>query len=944
MIPILFSANATTFTTNGLGRLSDAISCKVTEERNGAYELVMEFPITGNHYSELDVSKIIAAVPADGKGIQAFRIYKIEKPINGVCTIYAEHISYQLSMIPVMPFSAGSFSNALSALVVNAAESCPFTVWTDKTTSGAFSTSVPMPFRSLLGGVEGSLLDVYGTAEYEFDNYTIKAHASRGVDSGVVLRYGKNIVDIKQEDDIEATITGVCPYWLDSETNEIVTLPEKVVWSSHASEYPYKRTNIVDFNDKFETKPTVAQLRAAANSYISQEGFGVPKVNIEVSFVALWQTEEYKNLAALERVNLCDTVHVYFEKLGITAHSKVIKTEYNVLTERYEQITLGDAQTTLSQQISSSIDSAVSSNNRVLRGEFADVVDRQTDLITGALGGYVVLNRNADGEPYELLIMNTPDITTATQIIRFNMAGIGFSTNGYNGPYTQAWTIDGTFNTDYVFTDSLNAAKGKIGGWSISSSSLSKTQSVTVDNVTTQYQAFLQAPSSVTPDSTRAFGIQTKVGSGSWTNQFYVRYDGYLMAQNANITGTINARGGTITGTLTGGTLSGTRITGSELDISGTFTNLATDDSKYRIQTDSGLLLLETKPVSGASSTNTAKISLGATGGISITAPDIEIKGTYSPIALKGAVSASGIISASGAIYSSSTISATGSICSGGKASVWDSNAGGIMSAGGVLSLRANSSTTPGLYVTAYGSTTTTYDAGLYYNGTNDRWQSNKQIYAPSFYATGRIDVGTTSVTGSATVHTITQGREIELITQATGTCGVYDVTNSKWIVSMSSAGVRGPVASTTEVGFMSVADKTKLNSIGTLKGTTTGSGGTVTVPGTSTWTKYGTALTFDEAGLWLVIVNATFDSNSTGRRGLSIDQVTGTWAAYTPEAGTQIHTDVRPASATTYVRVVGLVSVAANDMYAINLWSSAGSSTSLTATVRYTCVRLRNN
>ena len=140
MIPILYSSSETHFETNGIGRLKDAISCLVTEERNGEFELEMEYPITGKYFNQLRVSNIISAVPSDGKEPEPFRIYKISKPLNGVCNIFAEHISYQLASIPVMPFTANSFAEALQGLVDNAAQNCPFTVSTRKTTTVGLSS------------------------------------------------------------------------------------------------------------------------------------------------------------------------------------------------------------------------------------------------------------------------------------------------------------------------------------------------------------------------------------------------------------------------------------------------------------------------------------------------------------------------------------------------------------------------------------------------------------------------------------------------------------------------------------------------------------------------------------------------------------------------------------------------------------------------------------
>ena len=450
MIPILYSPTETIFTTNGFGGLSDCISCEVTEERNGAYTMEIVYPIDGLHFNDIAHSSIIKAIPSDGATEQLFRVYKISKPLNGKVTIEAEHISYQLSFIPVSPFTASNCAGALSGLVNHSMEANPFTVWTDKETSATYKQTLPNSFRSQLGGVQGSILDVYG-GEYEFDNYTVKLHASRGADNGVTLRYGKNITDIKQEENIENTITGICPYWTDSDGN---TVTGDIQYAEGADNFPYKRTVVMDFSGDYENQPTKAELEAHARSYISSNRVGIPRISIDVSFIALWQTEEYKNIANLERVKLCDTVTVEFEKLGISAKAKVVETVYDVLKERYTSIEIGESRTDLASTLSE-MQSAV--NQTPTEGFMRQAINHANSLLSGGLGGHVVINRNANGEPNEILIMDTDDKDTAVNVIRMNVNGIGFSTTGYDGDYTTAWTIDGHFNADFIKAGSINA-------------------------------------------------------------------------------------------------------------------------------------------------------------------------------------------------------------------------------------------------------------------------------------------------------------------------------------------------------------------------------------------------------------------------------------------------------------------------------------------------------
>lgn len=455
MKPILYAADTAEFTSNGLGRLSDAITCYVDEERNGQYELFMEYPVDGLHFSDIAHSTYIKAVPADGKDPQPFRVYKISKPIDGKCTIKAEHISYRLSDIPTESFESTSVAAALEGLRTHAVETCPFTFWTDKSTTGNFKVETPASIRSLLGGMEGSILDVFGGGEYEFDNYTVRLWQNRGTNNGVILRYGKNITDLTQEEAIDNTYTGVMPFWRSSDGNTTVTLPEKVIYSNNAGNFPYHKTKVVDFSESWQTQPTEAQLRTRTQRYIQNNSIGIPKVSIKVKFLPLWQSEEYKDIANLERVNLCDTITVKFPALGVSATAKVVKTRYDVLAERYIEIEVGDARTGFAKAVKSDV-AEVKSTSKTFQSFLVSELAEATGKITGATDGYIKQIFNAAGNWSELVAMNTNDPATATKVWRMNYEGIGGGTS-FNGPFTITMTLDGKINASQITTGILNA-------------------------------------------------------------------------------------------------------------------------------------------------------------------------------------------------------------------------------------------------------------------------------------------------------------------------------------------------------------------------------------------------------------------------------------------------------------------------------------------------------
>lgn len=440
MIPLLFSPTTTDFTTNGIGRLSDAISCKVHEARNGEFELEMQYPMTGKHFGDIVHSAIIAAKPSARRSLQAFRIYKISKPLNGIVTINAQHISYQLSFIPVSPFSAESLANALNGFRTNAAESCPFTLSADFTSASSYAVPLPVSIRSYLGGTEGSILDVYG-GEWEWNNYNCILHSARGQNNGYVIQYGKNLIDLKQEESIADTYTGLYPYWESDET--MVTLTEKVVHAATAANFPFQRTIVKDFSDKFDNAPSEASLRSLANAYMTSNGIGIPAVNLSLDFVNLADSEEYRNLLTTGNIDLCDIVTVRFSKLGVDVQSKVIDITWNVLKDRYDQIQIGDKRSSLADTIEDQLETI---NTLATADDVARTVDRATGVLNAGRRGHVVINRNAEGFANEILFLDNENLASAVNVLRINMNGIGFSSTGYQGPYYQAWTLDGVLS------------------------------------------------------------------------------------------------------------------------------------------------------------------------------------------------------------------------------------------------------------------------------------------------------------------------------------------------------------------------------------------------------------------------------------------------------------------------------------------------------------------
>lgn len=455
MMPILYNSIENQFVTNGIGILADAVSCKVTEELNGKYELEMVYPIDGIHYTEIKNRRLLFCNANKENNPQPFRIYRITKPINGKVKVYAAHISYDLSGVPVMPFTSNSVAAAITALETGAAVDSPFTFWTDKTNAGNLTVATPLSTRFVLGEGDNSIIRIYG-GELEFDRYTVKLHGQRGTDRGVSIRYGKNLTSLEQDENNSNVYTGVYPYYSDGDN--ITQLGELIVPAPGT--YDYTRIMPLDLSSEFESAPTQAQLRAAAEEYIASHNIGIPEVTLAVSFALLEQTEEYKHLALSERVFIGDTVNVEFAALGVSATARCVKTVYNVLLERYDGVELGNARTNISDTNAKQQQAINAVASQPVSTAVQNAINAATALITGNKGGYVLLHSTTgDKQPDEILIMDKPSIEEAVKVWRWNNSGLGYSSTGYNGPYETAITQDGSIVADFITAGGMNAAR-----------------------------------------------------------------------------------------------------------------------------------------------------------------------------------------------------------------------------------------------------------------------------------------------------------------------------------------------------------------------------------------------------------------------------------------------------------------------------------------------------
>lgn len=352
MIPILYNSNEVGFASNGLGRLRDCISCTVTEERNGIYECDFEYPVEGAHYDDISVGRIVGVTHDESNDVQPFDIVSYSKPIDGIVTFHAVHVSYRQSYLTVTGSNINSLADAFT-LLGNATPDNPFTYSTDKSSTGYLGCmdGTPRTVRQTLGGIEGSILDAYG-GEYEWDKWTVNLWSNRGQMRDFTIRYGVNMLDYNEEYDSSGCYSSCIPYWTDGTT----TIVGDKQTTTGITPSGREQCIPLDVSDKFEDQPSKAQVEAMGLSVMNGQNPTIPAQNITVSFVRLQDMGEFTNIKNLLECRLCDTIKVVFPDFNSSGNFKIVKTVWNVLTDKYDEMELGELSTTLSEALGISND------------------------------------------------------------------------------------------------------------------------------------------------------------------------------------------------------------------------------------------------------------------------------------------------------------------------------------------------------------------------------------------------------------------------------------------------------------------------------------------------------------------------------------------------------------------------------------------------------------
>lgn len=425
----LFNSDETNFDTLGICSLNQCLSCTVTEELNGSYELTMTYHMDSKGFNELKHRRIIYAKPNPYSLEQPFRIYSISTPINRVVTVNAAHISYDLSGYVVEPFTASDARTAINGLTSNALIQPPFVFYISGDLGvGEINIKNPKSIKKVIGQ---HIIPSY-KPEIEYNHNEVYFKQRRGSNNGVTIKYGKNLLDINHEEDSINIYTDVYPFWYgqkyDTESGEgeeiLVTLTNKLIKVN--ADFNFTNVLLLDLSSSYQEEPTEEQLIEATEEYINKHKIGEPTVSITVDFMQLTSSEEYHKYRLLDKVMLGDDVMIEFNEANIHATSRCVKTTYSPILNKYTEIELGEAVSRLSDRIANDVEENRERNDKGLEQQkayfdkaLADITNDSCKMTKYMLEGGILssidgqLQMSLEDDYFELA---HPDANTKTRL------------------------------------------------------------------------------------------------------------------------------------------------------------------------------------------------------------------------------------------------------------------------------------------------------------------------------------------------------------------------------------------------------------------------------------------------------------------------------------------------------------------------------------------------
>ncbi|WP_461198043.1 phage tail spike protein [Enterococcus sp. N249-2] len=450
MKPRIYEPTEKDFSHNGLGIMIDTTRCDVTEQANGKYEIEIEHPLTSRFSNYFENGYQIKAKPNDQEEYHVFEIKNTYKDtISNTILIYGQSRTYKIGNREVrhVAIDSKNGAEAMAAIENGMDEPSDVKLFSDITTKSS-TVFEARNVLSCIAGDQGSMMQYWG-GEIKREPFKLSLLRRRGRDNVGTVRYGKDLVGLKVKFDWSSIVTKVLPYadLQNSEDGTTNRIYGNAVLSDLATNYPDVYAKHIQFTEEQGVKDLASLNRIAANYFKSiNAGSDKPKISIELEIEKLTDSEEAKEFAKIRNYGLFDTFSVYHKLYDIHIDTKINSVVYDSLTEKNKKINCGDAQMAFYTKQNYELQETIKTLAK--KGYMSEFVDYVTNLINGVEGGSVL--QYPKNKPHTTYYMDSDSRDTAKDVIAINNQGLGFSRTGWQGPFTNAWSIAGDLNADFI--------------------------------------------------------------------------------------------------------------------------------------------------------------------------------------------------------------------------------------------------------------------------------------------------------------------------------------------------------------------------------------------------------------------------------------------------------------------------------------------------------------
>ncbi|HAP3466353.1 TPA: CHAP domain-containing protein [Enterococcus faecalis] len=421
---------------------------------NGVYRFYGNYARDGQYRSYLKKGNFLKAQVEDGS-YQYFEIYNIKKNLQSV-SVTARHIGFMANKNFIIDsFTAnGNGTQIMNNLKAALTFKQRFNYLSSVGTTHQFTAKQVGPIDAIIGSNNGNqnLTGVTG-GELEMDNFNLKLVKQIGADNGFRIDFGINLEAIDEDYDDESIINslfligGVPDNDYDQDKEPITYGFLEIAGVNDSNRRIGKRENS-------ECK-TVDELKKWGQSLFDKDRIHEPKVTHTISMVALEHTLEYEDMyEELSSLHFGDVVHVRAKEVDIEVTERMVEYTWFPTLGKFKNIVLGNDLSLYTSTV----------NNQTQ--ELKQKIDNRTETlvqnvlnatawITGNSGGHVVFR--PEKAPSEILIMDKNKVATAKRVWRWNLNGLGYSSNGVNGPFELAMTSKGEIVADFIKVGIINA-------------------------------------------------------------------------------------------------------------------------------------------------------------------------------------------------------------------------------------------------------------------------------------------------------------------------------------------------------------------------------------------------------------------------------------------------------------------------------------------------------